>query len=34
MEKVYTMQEQIGNLTREMETEKSSLSLKQAEESE
>ena len=34
MEKVYTMQEQIGNVTRETETEKSSLSLKQAEESE
>lgn len=30
MEKVYTMQEQIGNVTREMETEKSNLSLKQA----
>ena len=34
MEKVYTMQEQIGNVTREMETEKTSLSLNQAEESE
>lgn len=30
MEKVYTMQEQIGNVTRETETEKSNLSLKQA----
>lgn len=30
MEKVYTMQEQRGNVTREMETEKSNLSLKQA----
>lgn len=34
MGKVYTMQEQTGNVTREMETEKSNLSLKQAEESE
>lgn len=34
MGKVYPMQEQPGNVTREMETEKSNLSLKQAEESE